>query len=99
MMDIPTDADLLDKIKRFCVERGLKPSTFGRMAIGDGGLVAGMESQRSVTLKTANRIAAFMAGYCDSDGEIHAVNSIDAGGATSAGKSQDRTAPATGVAA
>lgn len=60
---IPTDAELLNRIKAFCTDHNLKPSTFGRMAVGDGSLISNLEAGRSPTLKMAGRIAAFMANY------------------------------------
>lgn len=37
---LASDADILAQIDRFCSKHGLKPSTFGRLSIGDKSLVA-----------------------------------------------------------
>jgi hypothetical protein len=64
MDDIPTDADLLKAIRKFCKDKGVKLTAFGRLSIGDGNLVGDLEAgKRSLTLKTANRIASFMANH------------------------------------
>lgn len=60
---LASDADVLAQIDRFCTAHNLKPTTFGRMAIGDGNLVANLKADRSLTLKTARRVMAFMAEY------------------------------------
>lgn len=64
---LPTDADLLAKIEKFCTDKKLPPTTFGRLAIGDGNLVANLRSNRSLTLKSANRVVDFMATYTPQD--------------------------------
>jgi len=63
MEPLPDDADVLKSIERFCDENALKPSKFGRLAIGDGSLVNGLRNNRSLTLKSARKIANFMADY------------------------------------
>ena len=60
---IPTDAQLLERIEAFCKAHTMRPSTFGRMAVGDGSLISNLKSGRSPTLKMAGRIAAFMTTY------------------------------------
>ncbi|TZG25609.1 hypothetical protein [Sphingomonas montanisoli] len=60
---IPTDAQLLASIEAFCAKHSIKPSTFGRLAVGDSGLVINLRAGRSPTLKLAGRVQAFMAGY------------------------------------
>lgn len=60
---LASDADVLNAIERFCEEHEVSPTTFGRMAIGDGSLVTNLRANRSLTLKTANRILKFMAAY------------------------------------
>ena len=60
---IPTDATLLAAINDFCAQRTIPPTTFGRLAIGDGNLVANLRAGRSPTLKVANRIVDFMVTY------------------------------------
>jgi len=58
-----TDAEMLRRIEEFCVERALPPSTFGRLAVGDSNLVTGLKKDRSITLRTGQRIVEFMQSY------------------------------------
>jgi len=68
MEQIPTDADVLTSISRFCDSHGIKPSAFGRLAVGDGNLVGDLRAgKRSITLKTAARLADFMTNYRPSE--------------------------------
>lgn len=60
---LASDAEVLAKIEAFCADHSLKPSTFGRMAIGDGSLVKNLKTGRSLTLKTANSVIGFMQSY------------------------------------
>jgi len=60
---LASDADILAQIDWFCAAHGLKPSTFGRLAIGDANLITNLKADRSLTLKTARRIIDFMASY------------------------------------
>lgn len=60
---VPTDAEVLDKIEAFIATHRLRPTTFGRLAVGDGNLVQNLKSSRSITLKTGRRIMEFMAEY------------------------------------
>ena len=62
-MQLASDADLLLQIEAFCAERQIGVTTFGRSAIGDPNLVAGMRAGRSLTLKTANTVVEFMRTY------------------------------------
>ena len=62
--NLTSDAELLTQIERFCATHGIRPTTFGRQAIGDGNLISSMrQGKRSLTLKTAARVIEFMAGY------------------------------------
>ncbi|APL94109.1 hypothetical protein [Sphingobium indicum] len=60
---LPTDAEMLQRIETFCAEHSLPPTTFGRLAVGDGNLVTGLRRDRSMTLRTGQRIIDFMASY------------------------------------
>lgn len=62
-MQLASDADLLSRIEAFCSEHKIGVTTFGRSAIGDPNLVAGMRSGRSLTLKTANTVVEFMRSH------------------------------------
>ena len=52
---------LLDEIKQFLTRTGMGPSYFGDLACGNTELVRRLESGGSVTLRTAEKIRAFMA--------------------------------------
>lgn len=58
-----TDEQLLRQIDAFLDRTGMKPTRFGIEALSDGGLVKGLREGRSLTLKNAQRVVAFMAEY------------------------------------
>ena len=58
-----SDAEMLDRIEAFCERHNLGTAAFGRAAIGDPSLVGNLRKDRSLTLRTANKIEAFMAEY------------------------------------
>ncbi|MCB4860764.1 hypothetical protein K7W03_14305 [Sphingobium sp. PNB] len=60
---LPTDADMLAKIEAFCAKHSIPPTTFGRLAVGDGNLIPGLRKDRSMTLRTGQRVIDFMATY------------------------------------
>lgn len=60
---LTNDADILDRIERFCEMHGMGVTTFGRHAIGDPNLVSNLRSGRSLTLKTANAVVKFMSEH------------------------------------
>jgi hypothetical protein len=62
-MTILTDAQLLERIQAFCADNDMKPTRFGREALGEASLIASLEGGRSPSLKIANKIIAFMDGY------------------------------------
>ena len=47
--------------RRFLAQFGVTPSKFGVAAVNDGHLVAKLRKGNSVTLKTADRVRAYMA--------------------------------------
>ena len=51
------------RLSAFLRRTGLRPTTFGRMALGDPNLVRQIDGGRSLTLRTADRVLAFMAEY------------------------------------
>ena len=51
---------LLAEIEAFLAQSGLTPTKFGLAAVNDGHLVANLRKGNSVTLKTADRVRAFM---------------------------------------
>lgn len=58
-----SDAEMLERIEAFCKTHNLGTAAFGRAAIGDPSLVGNLRKERSLTLRTANKIAAFMSEY------------------------------------
>jgi hypothetical protein len=54
-------SDLLSEIRTFLARTGMGPSYFGDLACGNTELVRRLESGGSVTLRTAEKIRAFMA--------------------------------------
>jgi hypothetical protein len=61
-MTIMTDEELIARIEAF-IERtdGMTPTRFGLDAVGEGGFINRLKAGRSVSLKLANRVLAFMA--------------------------------------
>jgi hypothetical protein len=55
------EKQLLDEIKQFLARTSMGPSYFGDLACGNTELVRRLEAGRSVTLRTAEKIRAFMA--------------------------------------
>ena len=70
---ITSDAELLARIEAFCADHTMAPTTFGRAALGDGSLVANLKAGRSVTLKSAQRVAQFMATYSADQADARAA--------------------------
>ena len=60
---IITDKELLARVERFMTQHSLRPTTFGRLAIGDGNLVSQLKDGRSLTLKRAKSVCDFMSEY------------------------------------
>ena len=59
---VPSQAELLARIKAFLNESGMSPTAFGRHAVGDGTLLRRLR-KHSCTLATADRIERFMATW------------------------------------
>ena len=55
------DEGLLAEIEAFLAQSGLTPTKFGVAAVNDGHLVANLRRGSSVTLKTADKVRAYMA--------------------------------------
>lgn len=64
-MIIPSDKQLLDKIEAFLVAHDMSPTRFGIEATGERSLIKSIRDGRSLTLRHATRIAAFMDDYAD----------------------------------
>ena len=56
-----TTRDLLTEIEAFLAEFGVSPTKFGLAAVNDGHLIKNLRSGASVTLKTADKVRAYMA--------------------------------------
>ena len=56
-----TAKELLGEIEGFLAQFDVTPSKFGVAAVNDGHLVAKLRKGNSVTLKTADRVRAYMA--------------------------------------
>ena len=52
--------ELISHIERYCAAHGVAESTFGRMAVNDGKLVARLRSGKTITLDTFRRVELFM---------------------------------------
>lgn len=50
----------IESVEKFLARSGMAPTAFGREAIGDPNLVQDLREGRSVGLKTAERITAFI---------------------------------------
>lgn len=62
--ELINDAEMLNRIEAFLDNHDIGASSFGRSVIGDPRLVGDMrKGRRSLTLRTANKIAAFMDTY------------------------------------
>jgi hypothetical protein len=62
-MDIPTRAQLVERIDSFLHRHGMAPSRLGRDATGEPNLVTSIRDGRSPNLDTLNRLASFMAEH------------------------------------
>ena len=72
------------RVNAFLGRTGLRPTTLGRQAVGDPNLLRQIERGRSPSLRTADRILAFMAAY-----------ELDSGGARAPPGRRGRPRPAT----
>ncbi|HET7413420.1 MAG TPA: hypothetical protein VFJ18_12250 [Pararhizobium sp.] len=55
------NSDLISDIRDFLSETGMGPSYFGKAACGNSEVVSRLESGRTITLETAEKIRVFMA--------------------------------------
>ncbi len=51
------------RVSAFLDDTGLSPTRFGRQALGDPNLVRQIERGRSLTLRSADRVLAFISGF------------------------------------
>jgi hypothetical protein len=77
-MDIPTHAELLERIERFCERHDIAETRFGREAINNPAFISNLRKHPPVspTLETMNRVKAFMDGR-DSEAELRAKLSAE----------------------
>lgn len=57
------DKILLNEIKQFIARTNMGPSYFGKAACGNSELIRRLEAGGSVTLRTMERVRAFMAAH------------------------------------
>jgi hypothetical protein len=62
-MKVIDDSEFLVSIKAFLERTGMKPTRFGREAVGEASFIASLESGRSPSLKVVNKVAQFMQDY------------------------------------
>ncbi len=55
--------DLLREVGEYCREAGLAESTFGRLAVNDGKLVARLRDGGRITMRTLERVRAYVAAH------------------------------------
>ena len=60
------------RLNAFLGRTGMSPTTLGMMAVGDPSLLRQIERGRSPSLRTADRILAFMAAYEPDSGAARA---------------------------
>lgn len=79
-MDIPTPAELVEKIEAFIARHGMAETRFGRDAVRDPNLLSDLRAgQRLPGLTKLNRIADFMASRdAELVGADHAVTDTSA---------------------
>lgn len=59
-MDIPTHAQLVERIDRFLERSGIKPTRLGREVTGEPNLIPSIRAGRSPNLDTLNKLARFI---------------------------------------
>jgi hypothetical protein len=60
-MQIITETELVDRIREFLERHDMAPTTFGRKATGNANLIKELEDGKSPSLRTARKVATFMA--------------------------------------
>ncbi len=58
-----TDEQLLKQIEAFLKKTDMPQTRFGLEAMSEGGLVKSLREGRSLSLKNADKVLRFMAGY------------------------------------
>lgn len=81
-------AELVKEIEAYCRAAGLAETTFGRRAVNDGKFVGRLREGKGVTIKTVNRVRAFIAQTPPSE-DLSA-----SGGGSAAGRADSTVEPA-----
>ena len=76
-MEVLTDQQLIDQIDAFLARSGMKPTRFGREVANEPSFLGRLRGGRSVTLKTANRVAEFIRDHAAKDATAGAQDSTD----------------------
>lgn len=76
-MQMPTDEDLLAKVEQFLTTNDVAPTRFGREAMGEASLVSRMRAGRSMSLRNANKLIAFMDSYSPTGEAADTATDID----------------------
>ena len=56
-------SDLLREVGEYCREAGLAESTFGRLAVNDGKLIARLRDGGRITARTLERVRSYVATH------------------------------------
>ncbi|ATI56779.1 MAG: hypothetical protein NDI74_14855 [Sphingomonas sp.] len=71
-----SDTGILAETERFLAEHRVRPTTFGRRAVGDANLIDDLRAGRELRRATEAKVRAFMASYVrgsDDDGSDDAL--------------------------
>lgn len=60
-----TTSELVSRIEKHCRDTGVAETTFGRLAVNDGKLVARLRAGKSITLETLGRIEAAISAQAE----------------------------------
>ena len=72
-LSVPDDKALLDHVEAFLARSGMKASRFGLEAMKEGGLVKSLRDGRSLSLKNANKVLAFIRAHDAKEAEAEAT--------------------------
>lgn len=53
--------DMISRIEKFCAERGISVTTFGRKAVNDGKFIQRLRNGGDITLTTARKVEQALA--------------------------------------
>lgn len=68
-------SDLLKEVGAYCSKAGLAESTFGRLAVNDGKLIARLRDGGRITRRTLDRVRAYISGH-PPEGGVNGRNSV-----------------------